>query len=796
MNAELNKIAENGDDVKEIMRPYLKQWIWFVLSLFLAIALAIIHIRYTTPEYQVNAKIQILKDQNSTSELSAFKDLNLLSGGNVDVEDEVEILNSRTNFIRVVKELKLNVKVQALGRIHSSELYTSPPVKVNFLIPDSVVSKSKLDFNIEITSPTTFRYEEEGDEGPGRSYSFGNTISSSIGDFVILPLESNLDSYINDVFKISIKPVERVASSYQNKLKVSVSNEMSNIISLSLNDPVIHKAIDILNVLLDTYNRDYIDEKKEIADKTAEFIDDRIADIYGELSSVDKSAVDYKESKGITDVAAQSTVNYEESSASRQELQDARLQLSIATGMKNLLDNQQEYDVLPANMAYDPTIVNSTAKFNELVLERKRLLKSSNEKNPIIVNIDQQLEGLKRSLNASLSSLSNTLNMRVNNLSSQLSQINARIYAAPGNEQALRDIERERQTAEALYLYLLQKREEAQITYASTAPKSKIIDRPYGTSPFPVSPKVPIIMLAAIILGALVPIAVIYVRELLDNKVINKIGLEKIVGEVPVLAEIPKIKKKEGILVKAEGRSIMAESLRILRANLDYLIKTRSKSKKGNVIFVTSSVSGEGKTLVSSNLAMIYSKANKKVLLLGADIRNPKLYKFFSGKNVDELGRRIQDKDTKGLTDFLVDESLEIRDMIYNMLVYDQTVDVIFSGKVPPNPSELLMSNRVGLLIDELRNKYDYIIVDTAPVMGVSDTLLISEHADQTLFVTRAHQTDLKVLEFALKLHKEGKIKNISFIVNGVKDSNLGYGGPYGYGYGKTTKKKWWKLTG
>ena len=271
--------------------------------------------------------------------------------------------------------------------------------------------------------------------------------------------------------------------------------------------------------------------------------------------------------------------------------------------------------------------------------------------------------------------------------------------------------------------------------------------------------------------------------------------MEKYVGDIPVLAELPKIKKKSNNLVRSGERTVLAESLRILRANLDYLIKTRSKTKGGNIIYVTSSVPGEGKTLVASNLAMIYSKANKKVLLLGADIRNPKLYQFYTGKNVDKLGRGVRNKDNKGLSDFLVDETLDIRDITSTMLVYDQTVDVIFSGKIPPNPSELLMSSRVGELIDELRDKYEYIIVDTAPVMVVSDTLLISEYADHTLFVTRAHETELKVLEFPLKLHKEGKIKGMSFIVNGVKDTNLGYGGRYGYGYGKSTKK-WWKLTG
>lgn len=760
----------------------------------ISIVLAILYIRYATPEYAVNAKIQILEDQGSSSELGAFADLEILTGGNIQVEDEIEILNSRSNLMQVVKELGLNIKVQSIGRIHNSEIYPSPPIKINFLIPDSIVNISKTDFVIKILSPTSFSYIED-DKLPVKTYSFGNTINSTIGEFVIIPRETNLEPYLNSEFKISINPVDNIANQYQQKLQIAISNELSNIISLSLNDPVERKGIDILNALLRTYNGNHISDKKAIADRTAEFIDERIRDISGDLSSVDETAEEFKSRKGITNMAAQSDLNLNVGAESRQALQDARIQLDIATSMKNYIDNQIEFDVLPMNMASDANIGGTVAMFNEMVAERKRLLKSSNEKNPIIVNLDERLNSLKRSLQSSLSSLTNNLNLKVNELSNQLSQINASIYAAPGNERALRDITRQQQTTEALYLYLLQKREEAQITYASATPKSKIIDMPFGVSPDPVSPKKPIIILASLIIGFIVPFSVIYLRDLLDNKVHNKIELEKFVGDVPVLAELPKIKKKEHNLVKAGERTVLAESLRILRANLDYLIKSRSRSDTGNVIYVTSSVPGEGKTLLASNLAMIYAKANKKVLLLGADIRNPKLYQFYTGKNIDKLGRSIRNKENKGLSDFLVDDSLEMRDIISNMLVYDQTVDVIFSGKIPPNPSELLMSNRVGELIDELKEKYEYIIVDTAPLMVVSDTLLISEYADQTLFVTRAHETELKVLEFPLKLHKEGKIKGMSFIVNGVKDANLGYGGQYGYGYGKPPKK-WWKLTG
>ena len=270
--------------------------------------------------------------------------------------------------------------------------------------------------------------------------------------------------------------------------------------------------------------------------------------------------------------------------------------------------------------------------------------------------------------------------------------------------------------------------------------------------------------------------------------------MEKLTGDIPVLAELPNLSKKENSLVKLGERTVLAESLRILRTNLDYIIKSKKiKDNRGSIIYVTSSVSGEGKTLVASNLAMIFANTNKKVLLIGGDIRNPKIYQFYSGKNVDKLGEPTRNKGDNGLTEYLVDKTLEGKDIISTMLAHEQTVDVIYSGKIPPNPAELLMNGRMKELLDSEVDEYDYIIVDTAPLMVVTDTLLISEFANQILYVTRAGMTELKVLEHPIKLHKEGKLKGLSFIVNGVKDSNLGYGGKYGYGYGKTTKK-WWKF--
>ncbi len=787
-------MSEKNMDLGEMLKPYLRNWKWFVITVIIAVLLGVLKIRYSIPQYEIQTKIQILEDQGSNSELDVFRGLGVFGGGGSNIEDEIEVLNSRSNLIEVVKKLGLNKKIIALGQIKSSELYNNQPFNVNFIAEDSIIYNSKTEFYITISSATTFQFSNVED-GPMESMSFGKPVSTGVGNVIITPNTPNIGAYRDRKYMVAVSPLAVVAEVYQKKIDISLTGEMSNIISISLNDPIIERGKDILNTLVDNYNKNAVDDKKAIADRTSRFINDRIADIYGDLSSVDQNAEDFKSGKGIVDMASQTNVNLNIGAANQQELQNASVQLDIASSMKDIIDNQDGYDLLPSNIGLaDASIASTTARYNELALERKRLLESSNEKNPIIVNLDQQLAGLKRSMQSSLGSVTNNLGMQVNSLSNQLSKINSRIYSAPKNERALRDITRQQQTTEQLYLYLLQKREESQITFASASPKSKIIDRAYLGSRFPVSPKKPMILLASMIFGFILPFSVVYVKNLLDNKVENKVGLEKLIGNIPVLAELPKISKKENSLVQLGERTVFAESLRILRTNLDYIIRSKKKhGVKGNIIYVTSSVSGEGKTLLASNLAMIFANTDKKVLLIGADIRNPKIYQFYSGKNVDKLGRPARNKENIGLTEFLVDNTLRSSDVISSMLAHEQMVDVIYSGKIPPNPAELLMNGRMKELLDEVVDQYDYIIVDTAPLLVVTDTLLISEYADQILYVTRAGMTELKVLEYPLTLHKDGKLKGLAFVVNGVQDSNLGYGGKYGYGYGKTTKK-WWKF--
>ncbi|WP_318308126.1 GumC family protein [Flagellimonas crocea] len=783
-------------DLKETISVYLKKWKWFAICTIIALVLAHLYLRYATPEYVASAKIQILEDRNASSELSVLEDLDIFSGGKAKIEDEVEILNARDNYVSLVRRLRLNIRYFVTGNIKSKELYGEKeyPFTINFIAADSIVNRSKHEFFIDIISENDFGYAEEEDAS-FKKYTFGSNIHTKIGDIILIPTDE-IARYKRKRLRIIVNPIPLVADAYRNRMVINAADsKFSNIINISLTDHVQERAVDVIDNLIEINNTNAVNDKKEIADRTTQFINDRISEIYSTLSSADETAENFKSSRGITDLGSQANVTFEQSTIGEQQLQDASIQLNIASSMKDLISNQEGYEIIPSNVGIsDPGIANSAEQYNQLVAQRKRMLESSNEKNPVIVQLDQQLETLKKGMQSSLNNVTNNLNLRVNSLSKQLSQINSRIYAAPSNERALRDISRKQQTTESLYLYLLQKREESQITFASASPKSKIIDSAYGSNR-PVSPNGRMVYLAAIVLGMLLPFSIIYAGQLLDNKVHNKMDLEKHVQGIPVLVEIPKLGKKEAKLVKKEDRSVLAESLRILRTNINYVQRSK-KSATDNIIFVTSSVPGEGKTFVSSNLAAIYANTGKKVLLIGGDIRNPKLYNFFTEDLGNEGNSKVKPKRTvkTGLTEYLYDDTIGLKDIIVPTQVNSNEIDIIFSGKIPPNPTELLMSERIEKLFKDVSEIYDYVIVDTAPLMVVTDTLLISEYASQVLYVVKAGVTETKVLEFPKRLKTEGKLKGLSFVVNNVKQSNLGYGGKYGYGYGKTIKK-WWNFS-
>lgn len=769
----------------------------FLLVIIFCLGAAFLYNRYTAPLYDAQARIKIEMEGNNNPELAVFQDLGSFQGQMNPIIDEMEIIKSRSNFVDVVNRLQLNTQVFKLGNILDSEIYKDSPFNLNFKESDSIVNQSGFTFYVNVVSDATFGYKRQEDE-PYKQNTFGSNISTPLGDMIITPSVENIKLFKGSEFRIVIRPSTVVADIYRSRVQIAPFEiRGSNIISLYLQDRIQQRAQDIINALIAVYNENAIEDKKIAADKTSNFIDARITEIYSNLYNVDQSAEEFKTNRGITDISSESNINLSVGMENRQQLENASLQLNMASSMKDMVENQDGYEILPSNLGLsDQTIAGTTARYNQLVAERNRLLESSSNLNPVVQNLDKELNTLKNSLLSSLNNTTGNLELQINSLARQQSRINSRIYSAPGNERELRDITRKLETTESLYLYLLEKREEAQIAFASASPPSSIVDAAYSTSSAPVAPNKMINYVAALFLGFVLPFMFIYVSGLLDNTLNSKQDLEGVIGNnIPVIAELPKIGKKDRKIVKKDDRSVLAESLRILRTNLNYIQKSQ-KSKPDNLIFITSSVPGEGKTFISSNLAKIYADTGKKVLLLGADIRNPKLYDFFSNDENVEVGKGVQPRrSTKaGLTEFLVNSDLKVQDITVPAHINENEIDLIFSGKIPPNPTELLMNPRMGELFEKVSKMYDYVIVDTAPLMVVTDTLLISEYASQILYVVKAGATELKVIDFPLKLKEEGKLKGLSFVVNNVKQSELGYGGKYGYGYGKSVKK-WWNFS-
>ncbi|NAS30180.1 polysaccharide biosynthesis tyrosine autokinase [Flavobacteriaceae bacterium R38] len=787
INSNINSEVSDSVDLRKVIGTYSRHWKWFLLSLIVCISLAYLKLRYATPKYAASAKIILLDDNNSSSPATALlRELDQYSNNEANkVEDEIRIMKSRKLMSDVVKKLDLNVRYSLKGRIHDAEFFQNTPLKLNFIVSDSIVYRSDLSFYVDILSNDEFNYRRTEKDTP-KKISFGDNIPSSIGGMVLTPTINNIDKFKGSTFKIKISNVDRVAESYKNAIRISPADKFSKVINISLEDPVKIKAQKIIDELVNQYNETSINQKNLESKKTADFINERIDLIATDLSDVDKNAERFKTGNRLTDITSEADIYLNSGSLNDEQLSASRTELNLINYMKSYLDDIGDgYDPIPSNVGLsDPSILNITARYNELIFERQRLLKSSNDKNPIIVRLNQQLSGLKQSMRQSLENLRNTLSIRVNNLQQQSARINSKISSVPGQERQLRDIQRQQQIKESLYLFLLEKREEATISLTATSPSAKFVDKAYSPIEGPISPKPKMIFLTSIFLGLVIPFSVIYVKDLLNNKIQNKEGLEKELKTIPILGEIPKLKgKNKDSLIERNDRSVLSESFRIIRTNFDYLQRVRKTQKYNNVIFVTSTIKGEGKTFFSMNMALTFANSDKRVLLIGADIRNPRLHTLLNNNKQKKKGKY-------GLTDYLFDHSLDVKDVIEDFELNKNKIDILLPGKIPPNPAELLMSSRMETLFDEVSRDYDIVIVDTAPSLLVTDTLLFSQYAGHTVYLVRADYTEKNLLSFPKELHQDGKLNGMMTVINGVKLSNFSYGAKYGYGYGDTSKKK------
>lgn len=772
---------------RDIVEPYLSKWKFILFCVFCAIALSFIYLRYASYQYQAKATIKIKdeKSQNKLPEISSLQNYGLFSNDQNNVLDEVEIIKSRNLIKSVVKDLGFNIKMFVEGRIQNHETYVDKPLNINFSASDSILHKVDTTFNIKINSSKDFYIKgvvdnnnsltDESNEN-GELYDFGQSIPTTFGDIIITPNIGQYATKVDSRIKIEISPLSAITSAYKSKLQIE-TNELSSIIKLVINDNVKHKAELFLDKLIEKYNEDVINDKEMVVKTTSDFINNRLEIVSRELGQVDLTAEDIQQEKKLTNLGTQSNIILQSERENESKIIEVANQLQLIDYVNSYLsENTNASDLLPADIGIgDNNIAQVTKRHNELVQERNRLLKYSSDKNPTVVNLTNQINQLKSNLSQSLSNIRSTNEITYNNLLSENARISSQLYSAPEKQREFRDIKRQQDIKESLYLYLLEKREESAINHGVSSPNAKIVDKAYASNK-PISPKKTVIVLAALILGFCVPIGLIYLRNLLDTKVHSIKDVKKVV-DIPFIGDIPKSNKRKQLINKVDY-SPKAEAFRMVRTNIDFMLK--GIENRAKTIFVTSTTSKEGKSHTSINLALSLSFSEKKILLVETDIRVPKATNYLNVKN------------EVGLTNYISDPHLKLKDVIVK-LEDNNFLDVIPSGVIPPNPAELLMSDRMQELFDKVSNDYDYIIVDTAAVGLVTDTMLIGHHADLFIYVVRANYLDKRQLHLAETIHNEKRLPNMTILLNGVNHKK---GNGYGYGYGKNpNKKKWWKFS-
>lgn len=757
---------------KEELVKYVSQWKWFAISFFICLSIAFAYLRYTVPTYKAVSNIMIKDERKSgiASELAAFSDISAISSAKSTVDNELYVLRSKSLVGKTILDLKLQYTYYGVGRILSGEMYGDLPFELTIL-NDSTQAPVNQYFSFFITpNKKSFAIEDEisGEVLSDQKYNFPFVF---MGQKMIVKENQIHETELGKKVLVKVFPFDGLVESYYNRLQVTAADKYSSVLFLSFTDAVKGKAADFLDKLVENYNLDGINDKKFVSENTLEFIENRLNLITQELSGVEKNLETFKKENKVTDIVSEAELYLGSASELEKAFAAKSTQVQVIATLQDYLKSTSLNDVLPTNLISGEAS-DQIASYNALVIQKQKMATSAGPQNKTIQQLEQKIKALQVTISTSLQQMKQQLTIELNGLRRQNNTMATRISKVPTQELEFRDINRRQTIKESLYLYLLQKREETAITLAVTAPNAKIIDRAL-VSNAPVSPNRQIIYLGSLFLGFLLPFSVIYLRDLVDTKIKSRLDFEKITS-IPVIGEVPKL--DSGNLITNDNlRSGTAEALRIIRTNLEFFF-TNKPEGKGKKIFVTSTYPKEGKTFISVNLATILAQTDKKVLLMGLDIRNPKISEYITTP-------------TKGITNYISSkEKVVLKDYIYPSGIA-ANFDVLPAGIIPPNPSELLMSKALENLLAEIEDIYDYIVVDTAPISLVTDTTLIAKYADAFLYVTRANYLDRRMIPYIEKLYSDQNLPSMSVLVNDTEVSTT-YGYGYGYGYGTQVEKK------
>lgn len=768
---------EEEVNIQELLFRYLIHWPWFVASVLFCVVCAFVYLKVATPVYNVSATV-LIKDEDKGGGATMASELEKMGLGGMmntksNVDNEVEVLKSKSLALEVVEQLNLYVSYRNEDGWISKEMYRTSPVLVSLTpqeadqlpkpmrVKMNLLAPGKMDVEIEIGEK---KYQKHLDKLPA-------VFPTDEGTVAFLANSDTLVGKWGEVQHVTAtiaKPMS-VAKGYSTALSIAPTSKTTSVVNISLKNSSTQRGKDFINKLIEVYNINTNNDKNEVAQKTAEFINERIAIISKELGSTEQDLENFKRSAGITDLKSEAEIALTGNAEYEKRRVENQTQISLVKDLQRYLQGN-EYEVLPSNVGLqDAALAAAIAKYNEMLMERNRLLRTSTENNPTIINLTSSIHAMRANVVASMDATLKGLQITKADLQREAKRFSQRISDAPTQERQFVSIARQQEIKAGLYLMLLQKREENAITLAATANNAKIIDAAIPDEA-PVAPQKLTYLLMALVMGLGIPVCFIYLISLTQVTIEGRADVERLTT-LPVIGDIPVADGLKGssIAVFENQNNLMSETFRGIRTNLQFLLEEGQK-----VILVTSTVSGEGKSFVSANTAISLSLLGKKVVIVGLDIRKPGLNKVFN------LSTKEQ-----GITQFLTDPKRNIMDLVQPSDI-NANLFILPGGAVPPNPTELLARKGLEEAIEQLKQHFDYIVLDTAPVGMVTDTQLISRVADLTVYVCRADYT--RKSEFALvnELAVTNKLPRISIAINGLDLKKKKYGYYYGYGkYGK-----------
>jgi len=777
---KLGEQSEEQVNIQELLFRYLIHWPWFVVSIIICIACAWGYLRLTTPIYNISATV-LIKDEKKGGGASMSSELEKMGlegfvSSSSNVDNEIEVLRSKSLAREVVNNLGLFVTYMDEDEFPSKELYHTSPVLVSLTHQEADKLPGRMEINM-ILQPTGAlgvqitvgekEYRKQFDKLPavfptdeGTIAFFANNDTLSAVCPENITKERHITAFINRPFS--------VLKEYVSSLSIAPTSKTTSVVVISLENTNTRRGRDYINKLLEMYNINANNDKNKVAQKTAEFIDERIGIISKELGSTEQDLENFKRSAGITDLSSEAQIALTGNAEYEKKRVENQTQINLVMDLQRYMKGN-EYEVLPSNIGLqDAASAGAIDRYNQMLVERKRLLRTSTENNPTIINLDTSIRAMRTNVQATLDATLKGLQITKEDLAREASRYSRRINDAPTQERQFVSIARQQEIKSGLYLMLLQKREENAITLAATANNAKIIDEALADDN-PISPKKTIVYLAALVLGVGLPVGVIYLIGLTKFKIEGRADVEKLTS-LPVVGDIPLADEKTGSIAVFENQNnLMSETFRNVRTNLQFMLENGK-----NVILVTSTISGEGKSFISANLAISLSLLGKKVVIVGLDIRKPGLNKVF---NIP--------KKEHGITQYLTNTTANLMDFVQPSDI-NKNLFILPGGTVPPNPTELLARGGLEKAIETLKANFDYVILDTAPVGMVTDTLLIGRVADLSVYVCRADYTHKAEFTLINELAENNKLPNLCIAVNGLDLNSRKYGYYYGYGkYGK-----------